>query len=155
MLIEKFHAIMPRCGTLSSVLYIFILLLPYGDAISCYTCSSWNQSDRNCYDPYNPASSKYTENCMVPKPGHIGNFPANFCLKITGEKEKTREKLVIRACIMETMDNQCGVFKFQNDSFMGCILTCGYNGCNAGTTLIPVTFVMHSFIAAFCLVAFR
>jgi hypothetical protein len=57
-------------------------------AINCYTCSSYNGSDVNCEDPYNPAMSTYTEKCMVPKQGHIGTFPANFCIKIVGKNSK-------------------------------------------------------------------
>jgi hypothetical protein len=58
------------------------------ESINCYTCSSFNGSDTNCEDPYNPAMSTYTEKCMVPKQGHIGTFPANFCIKIVGKNGK-------------------------------------------------------------------
>lgn len=131
MIFEMSCTICSRCPIMLSIL-IFIASLPYGEGISCYTCSSWNRSDENCYDPYHPANSLYTEDCKVPKEHHIGQFPANFCLKIIGKKVTTGEQLVIRACIMENMDNQCGVFRFQDDSFQGCILTCDYNGCNTG-----------------------
>jgi len=57
-------------------------------AINCYTCSSVNGSDVNCMDPFNPAMSTYKEKCMVPKQGHIGVFPANFCIKIRGQNSK-------------------------------------------------------------------
>lgn len=136
-------------GTRSNIFSItlvassFICLFNYGWAISCYTCNSWNNVVNSCHDPYHPANSTYTENCMVPKIGHVGLFPANFCLKIIGKKVSTKEELVIRACIMENMDNQCGAFKFQNDNFLGCILTCDYNGCNTGNpdkrVVVPLT----------------
>jgi hypothetical protein len=58
------------------------------ESINCYTCSSFNGSDQNCEDPYNPAMSTYKEKCMVPKQGHIGTFPANFCIKIVGKNGK-------------------------------------------------------------------
>lgn len=29
--------------------------------------------------------STYKEKCMVPKRGHVGMFPANFCIKIDGK----------------------------------------------------------------------
>nr|CAD7572289.1 unnamed protein product [Timema californicum] len=211
-------------------------------AINCYTCSSLNGSDVNCEDPYNPAMSTYTEKCMVPKQGHIGMFPANFCIKIVGRNVRRklrvgnfygvrtlwpekfdivssisygprtygygvciralsvgsvgeegrsaphhpsspvpgsvqatppREKacshccdvtrlrpcrflvlqknetlvvlvqgtacittvetshlMVIRACVMKTMDTQCGEFRYQDQTMTGCILTCDYDGCN-------------------------
>lgn len=53
-------------------------------AINCYTCSSMNGSNPFCEDPINTHKSTYTEKCMVPKKGHIGIFPANFCIKIVG-----------------------------------------------------------------------
>jgi len=33
--------------------------------------------------------STYKEKCMVPKYGHIGTFPANFCIKIVGKNGKS------------------------------------------------------------------
>nr|CAD7450171.1 unnamed protein product [Timema bartmani] len=100
------------------------------EAINCYTCSSLNGSDVNCEDPYNPAMSTYTEKCMVPKQGHIGMFPANFCIKIVGRNVETSHLMVIRACVMKTMDTQCGEFRYQDQTMTGCILTCDYDGCN-------------------------
>lgn len=31
-----------------------------------------------------PAHTEYSKNCMVPKEGHLGQFPANFCVKMIG-----------------------------------------------------------------------
>lgn len=92
-------------------------------------CSSKNGSDTNCDDPYHPAHSKYAENCQVPKEDHIGEFPANFCVKISGVSD-SGESLMIRTCVLENMDSQCGVFKFGDEQLKGCILTCEYDGCN-------------------------
>jgi len=47
-----------------------------------------NGSNANCEDPFNPAMSTYIEKCMVPKRGHVGMFPANFCTKIIGNNGK-------------------------------------------------------------------
>lgn len=33
--------------------------------------------------------STYKEKCMVPKRGHVGMFPANFCIKIDGKNGTT------------------------------------------------------------------
>lgn len=63
-----------------------------GGAISCYTCSSRNGTDQNCHDPFHPAMSTYTEGCKVPKEGHIGQFPANFCIKVIGKTGKASSK---------------------------------------------------------------
>ncbi|MPC79696.1 hypothetical protein E2C01_074237 [Portunus trituberculatus] len=38
---------------------------------------------------------------------------------------------MIRTCVLENMDSQCGVFKFGGEQLTGCILTCTYDGCNA------------------------
>lgn len=62
------------------------------EAINCYTCSSQNGSDPNCEDPFNPAHSYYNQKCMVPKMGHIGVFPANFCIKLIGTNGKFKKK---------------------------------------------------------------
>lgn len=44
----------------------------------------------------------------------------------------TYEIMVIRQCAMKTMDSQCGVFKYQDHTMNGCILTCDFDGCNSG-----------------------
>ncbi|KAG8202159.1 hypothetical protein JTE90_010516 [Oedothorax gibbosus] len=106
-----------------------------GNAISCYTCNSRNGTDQNCHDPFHPAMSTYTEACKVPKEGHIGQFPANFCIKVIGKTIQTEVEHVIRACVLENMDNQCGVFRFEEDTLQGCILTCDYDGCNGDSQL--------------------
>jgi len=114
----------------------FAAIRRIGASISCYTCSSRNNSDSYCADPFHPAMSKYIENCKVPKQNHIGVFPARFCVKVIGKTVTTGEELVIRACSLENMDNQCGNFKFEKDTLKGCILTCDYDGCNGSTNLM-------------------
>ncbi|XP_022204563.1 uncharacterized protein LOC111061182 isoform X1 [Nilaparvata lugens] len=111
-------------------LVIFISLRSVA-SINCYTCSSHNGSNPHCEDPFNPAMSTYKEKCMVPKAGHIGLFPANFCIKIDGRNVKTKEVTVIRACVMKSMDSQCGGFKYEDIMMKGCIQSCDYDGCNS------------------------
>ena len=53
---------------------------------------------------------------------------------------QTEEEHVIRACTLENMDNQCGVFRFEQDTLQGCILTCDYDGCNRNQRL-SVNFI--------------
>ncbi|XP_054722170.1 U-scoloptoxin(05)-Cw1a-like [Uloborus diversus] len=118
-----------------------------GEAISCYTCSSRNGTDLNCHDPFHPAMSTYTEGCKVPKEGHIGQFPANFCIKVIGKTEMEEEH-VIRACTLENMDNQCGVFRFEKDTLQGCILTCDYDGCNSQNRLLANSFFLSMILTA-------
>merc|ERR1740123_2700900 len=72
---------------------------------------------------------------MVPKEGHIGQFPANFCVKLVGTNADTGETLVTRTCVLEDMNSQCGLFKFQNSTMNGCILTCDIDGCNGSSSL--------------------
>ncbi|KAK8738546.1 hypothetical protein OTU49_003930 [Cherax quadricarinatus] len=115
------------------VIFIFLPVVVYrssASGISCYVCSSKNGSDINCDDPFHPAHSTFAEDCHVPKERHIGQFPANFCVKIIGTSASTGESLMIRTCVLENMDSQCGVFKFGGEQLTGCILTCTYDGCN-------------------------
>lgn len=42
---------------------------------------------------------------------------------------------MIRRCTTETMDTQCGKFKFEHDLLKGCILTCDLDGCNSSNFL--------------------
>ncbi|XP_076315499.1 uncharacterized protein LOC143228040 [Tachypleus tridentatus] len=118
-------------------LVIFGLLATSGNGISCYTCSSRNKSDLSCHEPFVPANSTYTENCMVPTEGRIRLSPARFCLKVLGKTAMNNEEVVIRACVREPMENHCGVFKYGEDTFKGCIVTCDYDGCNGLTQTVP------------------
>ncbi|XP_071527140.1 U-scoloptoxin(05)-Sm1a-like isoform X2 [Panulirus ornatus] len=133
-----------HCHLVISI-FFFVLVDKGLGGISCYVCSSTNGSDINCEDPYHPALSTFAEDCQVPKEGHIGQFPANYCVKIIGTSAATKGSLMIRTCVLENMDSQCGVFKFGGDHFTGCILTCNYDGCNpaprAATFTLPPVLV--------------
>ena len=41
---------------------------------------------------------------------------------------------LIRTCVLEDMNSQCGTFRFENDTLEGCILTCAYDGCNGAVS---------------------
>ncbi|XP_050438760.1 U-scoloptoxin(05)-Cw1a-like [Adelges cooleyi] len=116
---------------------VLMSILQGTSCINCFKCSSLNGSNANCEDPFNPAMSSYIEKCMVPKRGHVGMFPANFCTKIIGTNVITHEVMVIRQCAMKTMDSQCGEFKYQENTMDGCILTCDFDGCNSAYTYKP------------------
>ncbi|KAI2799952.1 hypothetical protein BLOT_012163 [Blomia tropicalis] len=118
-------------------------------SISCFICDSRNWTDSNCHDPFHPAMSKYAENCKVPKQNHIGVFPARFCVKVIGRKISTGEDLVIRACSLESMDNQCGNFKFEGEIYKGCILTCDYDGCNQSSRPLSSNILIGSMVLWF------
>eukprot|EP00095_Tigriopus_kingsejongensis_P002303 maker-scaffold1442_size41114-snap-gene-0.21 protein:Tk02303 transcript:maker-scaffold1442_size41114-snap-gene-0.21-mRNA-1 annotation:"PREDICTED: uncharacterized protein LOC101739017" len=105
--------------------------LPPGRAsIDCFSCSSTNGSNVNCDDPMSPAFVPIERNCLVPKQNHVGKFPANYCIKMVGTSYETKETLVVRTCVLEDMNSQCGTFKFQEDVLKGCLLTCNFDGCN-------------------------
>lgn len=121
-------------GLLLTLVFFLANCLETGlSTINCYSCTSRNHSDPHCEDPMSPYHSQYTTNCQVPKEGHLGQFPANFCVKLTGVSAVTGETLVSRTCVLEDMNSQCGLFKFQNDTMNGCILTCEHDGCNTAT----------------------
>ncbi|XP_042215382.1 uncharacterized protein LOC121861565 [Homarus americanus] len=131
------------------ILLVFVVHKPV-NGISCYVCSSKNGSDINCEDPFHPALSTYAENCQVPKERHIGQFPANFCVKIIGTSAARGESLMIRTCVLENMDSQCGVFKFGGEQLTGCILTCKHDGCNpaphSSLPFLPIFPLVASFV---------
>jgi hypothetical protein len=67
---------------------MILLLLSAMGYISCYQCSSKNRTELNCEDPMSSAALPITKNCMVPKENHVGNFPANYCVKMIGTSSK-------------------------------------------------------------------
>lgn len=110
-------------------------------SIDCFTCSSRNGSNPHCDDPMSPAFIPLDKRCVVPKENHVGMFPGNFCIKLTGTSYATKETLVVRTCSLEDMNSQCGTLKFQEDVLKGCLLTCNFDGCNRGPNLVLNTFV--------------
>ena len=53
--------------------------------IDCYTCTSRNETDPYCEDAMSPAFVNLEVHCKVLKPGHVGKFPAVFCVKMMGK----------------------------------------------------------------------
>ncbi|CAB3374735.1 Hypothetical predicted protein [Cloeon dipterum] len=127
--------------------HLLVITVCPTSAINCYTCSSVNGSNVNCEDPFNPDPSEYKVKCMVPKQGHVGVFPANFCIKIRGTNVETSSMMYIRACAMKTMDSQCGVFKYQDAAMTGCILTCDYDGCNSASVATTTATLLAALLA--------
>merc|ERR1711977_513488 len=111
---------------------LFLLLT----TIACFYCKQTPTANAiSCYDPFHPVNSTYEQHCKMTKEGHIGQFPAHYCVKITGHNEQTKEELVVRMCSITSMDNQCGSFKFDNETPRGCILTCNKDGCNSAMSI--------------------
>ena len=46
--------------------------------------------------------------------------------------------IVVRTCVLEDMNSQCGTFKFENDTLKGCLLTCDFDGCNSQDRIVVV-----------------
>lgn len=117
-------------GSLGATLALLLFAEP-ASAIDCFTCTSLNRSNAGCHDPFHPTDAHYVSNCMVPKEGHIGVFPAQYCVKLNGFSVQGNIELTIRVCSLESMDNSCGMFRYQNEYMQGCISTCDENGCNS------------------------
>lgn len=124
--------------------------------LDCFTCVSINGTDMFCDDPVQLPYMNPTQNCMTPVPvdlnrseyetlneplkdnheyfaAHVWKkHPANFCLKVVGTSE-THESVVIRTCIMEDMNSQCGSFTFRDSLIRGCMLTCNTDLCNGAS----------------------
>lgn len=100
-------------------------------SISCYECNSRNYSNPMCHDPVHPAGVILKDHCKVAKKHHVGLFPALYCVKMIGKSRKSQDQIIIRTCTLDSMDNSCGVFKYEDELFEGCILTCNYDGCNS------------------------
>ena len=43
--------------------------------------------------------------------------------------------MVFRGCSLESLDSQCGDFKFDEVRYRGCVTSCEDNGCNAANAL--------------------
>ena len=54
-------------------------------SFDCYTCTPRNGTNSYCEDAMTPAFVNLEVNCKFPKPGHIGKYPAVFCVKMIGE----------------------------------------------------------------------
>ena len=44
-------------------------------------------------------------------------------------------EMVFRGCSLESLDSQCGDFKFEDVRYRGCVTSCEDNGCNVANTL--------------------
>ncbi|XP_003744764.1 uncharacterized protein LOC100904862 [Galendromus occidentalis] len=126
----------------------FVVSVPLGsEAIDCFTCTSLNNSNPGCHDPFHPTDALYTHYCMVPKEGHTGRFPAQYCVKLNGIAVSTGVQLTIRVCSLESMDNSCGMFRYQNELMKGCITTCNENGCNVSERNESSLMILVAFIS--------
>ena len=67
-----------------STILTFNIIFSAKTLISCFVCDSRNYTREHCHDPFNAALTTFKEQCKVPKPNYVGEFPAHFCVKIMG-----------------------------------------------------------------------
>jgi len=73
------------------------------------------------------------------------DFKSMSTLRICLHIDSTGESLIIRRCVLENMENQCGRFKFEGEILRGCVLTCYLNGCNGSETTSKPSFYFTLF----------
>ena len=44
-------------------------------------------------------------------------------------------EMVIRGCSLESLDSQCGDFKYQDVRYKGCVTSCDLDGCNSANSI--------------------
>ncbi|GFO28862.1 secreted protein [Plakobranchus ocellatus] len=100
--------------------------------VGCYECHSLNGSDVHCGDPFHPAYNvkRYSPRCEQAIGNRVGKFPARYCTKIKGTNLETNEEMIVRSCSLYTLDNTCGLFKFENTRYSGCLMSCNRDACN-------------------------
>ena len=65
-------------------------------------------------DPVAPYHIKYTKNCQVPKEGHLGQFPANFCVKLKGTNGNIT---MLQSCPSKEINWKVLQIRFQKKGF--------------------------------------
>ena len=53
--------------------------------------------------------------------------------------------MVFRGCSLESLDSQCGDFKFDEVRYRGCVTSCEDNGCNVANSL-RFDFCSHAIV---------
>lgn len=117
---------------------LIVLCLGKGDdnadgVLDCYVCSSRNNSNSACTDPFNPHYSKLSVACRQGMSGRYGLFPARFCIKMKGISSIDGTETIVRYCALETLDNMCGQFKYDGVLYTGCITSCQKRACNGSS----------------------
>lgn len=123
-----------------SQIFYGLLLVYLGDIyfaeaaiIDCYVCSSKNNSNPACTDPFHPIYNQLSVGCHQGMEGRQGLFPARYCIKMKGESSIDGTETIIRYCSLKTFDNMCGKFKFEDVPYTGCIVSCDKRACNGSS----------------------
>ncbi|XP_041362362.1 uncharacterized protein LOC121378317 [Gigantopelta aegis] len=123
-----------------SVLLVFIsCLIDKALAIDCYVCTSVDEDNKACIDPFDLGLDTYhliERNCMY------GYFRGTHCIKLTGQREDG-SKLLVRLCSDRDWGRHCGDIRYEygtvNEKMYGCLETCDEDGCN-GTAVVNLSF---------------
>ncbi|XP_071083382.1 uncharacterized protein [Haliotis cracherodii] len=116
------------------------------NSLGCFTCTSLNGSNPYCRDPFNPVHVNYETKCKQGMDGRVGTFPAKYCTKIKGVRVDTQSEMLVRSCGMESMLNTCGMFRFKEHDYHGCLMSCKANACNEASVLRHVSSCIFVFI---------
>ncbi|XP_045164967.2 uncharacterized protein LOC123528947 [Mercenaria mercenaria] len=127
-----------------NVIYIamFPVIWNRATALDCYDCNSFNKSDPNCGDPFHPAYGDLKKDCQQGKEGFVGLYPAKFCIKLIGNTVSDNIEMVYRGCSLESLDSQCGDFKYEGVRYRGCMMSCTEDACNNSIGLRADTCTM-------------
>ena len=90
-------------------------------------------------------------NLFLEKNGRVLNWRLCEIIKWPVFTVETSTSLVIRTCVLENMDSQCGMFKFEGEALAGCILTCNTDGCNTSSSLGKFLSLIFSSVIAILL----
>jgi len=156
------------------------LLVPT-QGLDCFACHSINGSDRRCEDPMiriyegflkpetcalptkiiHPAQKEQVDvmdmnNTTLDKgPGYDVEesieIMESYCVKIIGTTVDDKQNIVIRTCIDQDLNSQCGILTFKEEKIRGCMLTCQDNMCNEASPrmkmriTLALTLILGSF----------
>ncbi|XP_074645195.1 uncharacterized protein LOC141901678 [Tubulanus polymorphus] len=118
-------------------------LMP-GMSISCFVCTSYNFSNPHCHDPFNPYYVPLVKDCKQGREGHIGEFPAYYCIKIKGYRKSDGLEMLVRRCSIGRITERqvkLGQFIIERTLYHGYMTTCHSDGCNHGNSVRPKWFM--------------
>jgi len=66
----------------------------------------------------------------------------SYCVKIIGTTIESKVNIVIRTCIDQDLNSQCGILTFKDKKIRGCMLTCQENMCNEGPPQVKIKITL-------------
>ena len=143
---------------------LFIVFLNPIRCLSCFKCMTSSVGNDTCADPFNPIDNHLEVECQATSKGRNGQFPARFCVKISGvvvdvdrnvNRSLLHRSLYLRTCITDNImestrsSDSTGHFRLKNFDHIkgvrmqGTITLCSSDGCNQSTGLLasaPILF---------------